>query len=112
MGIEETRVGDVAVTAIVGRLDSATSPAYETDLMKLPEDGRKALVLDLAEVDYLSSAGIRILVMLFKRAAAAGIPVALARPQPHVAEILDIAGLSDVLKVYPSVDLAIKAIAA
>lgn len=111
MSIEESNVAGVKVTAIVGRLDSVTSSTYETDLMVLLNDGRRGMVVDLAGVDYLSSAGIRVLLVLFKRASDANVSLVVARPQAHVAEILEIAGLDDILTIYPSPEEAAQAIA-
>jgi len=111
MSIEESSVGGVKVTAIVGRLDSVTSSTYETALLALLNDGRRGMVVDLAGVDYLSSAGIRVLLVLFKRASDAKVSLVVARPQAHVAEILEIAGLDDILTIYPSTEEAAQAIA-
>lgn len=111
MSIEESNNNGFKVTAIVGRLDSATSAAYEVELLNLLQDGRKAMILDLAGVDYLSSAGIRVLLLVFKRAAALKLALAIARPQAHVAEILEIAGLEDVISAHPSIEAAVQSVA-
>jgi anti-anti-sigma factor len=112
MGIAESSIEGLKVTAIDGRIDSATAGDYETKLLDLLQDGRTAMVLDLAAVDYLSSAGIRVLLLLFKRAAALKLALAIARPQEHVAEILAIAGLDDVMPPQPSIAAAIQAVRA
>lgn len=112
MGIEETSINGVKVTAIIGRLDSATSAAYEVELLNLLQDGRRAMVIDLASVDYLSSAGIRVLLLLLKRSAAMKLALAVARPQAHVAEILEIAGLDDIMTAHASVEAAVRSVVA
>jgi anti-anti-sigma factor len=111
MGIEETSIGGIKTTAIFGRLDSVTSSGYETELMALLQDGRKAMLIDLAGLDYLSSAGIRVLLVLFKHAADAKVSMAILRPPAHVAEILEIAGLDDILTIYPSAEEAAQSLA-
>lgn len=110
MSLSETNSGGVAITAINGRLDGATSAEYEIRILDLLQDGRKAMVLDLAGVDYLSSAGIRVLILVFKKAAALKLPLAIARPQASVAEVLSIAGLDDILVAHPSIEAAIQAV--
>lgn len=111
MHIEETTVNGTVVTAIRGRIDSATAQSCETALVAKLADGRKAMVLDLAEVDYLSSAGIRALVMLAKRASASNAAIVLARPQEHVREILKVVGLEDELPAHADVEAAVLAVA-
>lgn len=110
MKIKETTLNGVAIAAVTGRIDSGTAGACEVELLKAVQGGHRAVVLDLAGVDYLSSAGIRALVMVFKRAAASKLPISLARPQDHVQEILEIAGLDDILIAYPSIEAAVDAI--
>lgn len=110
MNIDETIVNGVPVTLITGRIDGATASTCEEIVLTRLQDGRAAMVLDLHGVDYLSSAGIRVLVMVFKRANAGRIPIALSRPQDHVVEILEIAGLDDVLEAHPSIEAAVAAL--
>lgn len=111
MKVHETKIGGVAVTALSGRIDSASAAACEAELARLLQDGRTAMVIDMAEVDYLSSAGIRALVMLYKRAVARDIPLVLARTQEHIREILEIAGLTEELPVHSDIDAALRAVA-
>jgi anti-anti-sigma factor len=110
MQIEETTVNGMVVTAITGRIDSATAASCESELVARLADGRKAMVLDLAGVDYLSSAGIRALVMLAKRASAGNAAIALARPQEHVRDILKVVGLEDELPAHVDVEAAVRAV--
>lgn len=110
MIIEETSTNGITVALITGRIDGATASSCETSLLGIIQNKNQPMILDLGGVDYLSSAGIRVLFLAFKRATALKLPLVLARPQEHVREILSIAGLTDILVAHPSVDAAIQAI--
>ena len=85
--------GDVMTITVVGRVDTTTSPELAAAL-KL--DGVKDLTLDLTGVSYMSSAGLRCLLMAQKTMTAAGGEVRIKGVQPVVKEVLDITGFSDI----------------
>ena len=75
----------------VGRLDHITAPALETELVL---DGIDELVVDFSGVDYLSSAGLRVLLAAQKRMV--GKKMVIAHARPMVKEVFDITGFSDI----------------
>lgn len=100
MEIAQSKKGEVCVLELKGRLDSATSPQLEKKILSLLDEGEKFYLLDLAGLDYISSAGLRILLMSAKRSGAAGGKVVLSRLQEHVREVFDIAGFSTIFSIY------------
>ncbi len=110
MEITETTAQGVKVAALRGRLDTATAPAVETKLLALIEGGAKVLA-DLAEVHYVSSAGLRVLLKAAKQAKTAGGTFAISGPQPPVREVLEISGFDKILAIHPSRDTAVGALA-
>ena len=68
MNIETRELKHVSVMKISGRVDSATAPEVEAALCGLSNSNRHQVVLDLQEVEYMSSAGLRVLVMTLKAA--------------------------------------------
>ena len=110
MDITESAVGDVKVATLKGRLDTATAAAAETRILAMLEGGGK-VVADLAEVHYVSSAGLRVLLKAAKQAKAAGGAFALAAPQPPVREVLEISGFDKILGVHASAAAAASALA-
>ena len=60
MTINKTQEGSVLTVALEGRLDTTTSPELETEL-KSSLDGITELIMDLEKLDYISSAGLRVL---------------------------------------------------
>jgi anti-anti-sigma factor len=106
MDITESTSGSVKVAALKGRLDTATAPTAESKLLSLLEGGGK-LVADMAEVHYVSSAGLRVLLKAAKQAKAAGGGFAVAAPQAPVREVLEISGFDKILAIHPTRDAAV-----
>ena len=89
-----------AIFQLQGRLDSAAAPARERDLQALFTSGTVHLVIDLTEVTYLSSAGLRVLLMAAKGCRSAGGQAALVGPQEGVSQVLQMSGFDRLLRVF------------
>jgi anti-sigma B factor antagonist len=76
-----------------GRIDTVTAPEFAAAIAL---DGVKEVVFDLADVDYISSAGLRIFLATHQKMTASGGGMTLTRVRPIVREIFDIVGFSDV----------------
>ena len=92
----KTLDGNKLTVALDGRIDTLTAPQLETELAPLL-GGVTALVLDLAQVAYISSAGLRVLLSTHKKMLAAGGALTIANAVPAVREVFDITGFSDIL---------------
>jgi anti-sigma B factor antagonist len=103
MNIEMRELKHVSVAKVSGRVDSATAPELEKALLGLLDAERSQIVVDLQETDYMSSAGLRVLVAMHKAAKKNGGGLCLAQPSARVQEVLDLAGLTPVFAVYPDV---------
>lgn len=99
----------VAVVEASGRIDSSTAAQFEQALSQAMEKGHKNVVLDLAQVDFLSSAGLRAMVNARKSLQALGGNLSLAQPSARVVDTLDIAGLNVLFDFYPDRESAIGA---
>ena len=102
MEITVRELKDVDVVAVVGRVDSNTAPQMDQALKGLVDNGRYKIVLDLAGVDYMSSAGLRAMVSCMrevKKGVRMG-DLRLANPSERVAEVLELAGLDQVFSVF------------
>jgi anti-sigma B factor antagonist len=106
---EETRSGVLLVTAS-GRLDSNTAGALEAVLPARAQAEAK-LILDLADVPYVSSAGLRVLLMGAKAARATGHKLVLTGLSPSVREVFDISGFTSIFAIEADVDSALAALA-
>lgn len=81
---------------VEGRLDTNTSPELEAEL-KL--DGVKEVVFDFGGLEYISSAGLRVLMMAHRAMAACGGRMTVVNPNSIVKGVFDMTGMSDVFNV-------------
>ena len=91
MQINKNQEGNKLTLAPVGRVDTITSPELEAAVVL---DGIDELVFDLAQVDYISSAGLRVLLSSQKKMA--GKSMKIVNAKPAVKEVFDITGFSDI----------------
>lgn len=98
MEINTTIDGTNATVALVGNLTVATVPKLETAFADLPEDVAD-LTLDLAELDYVASAGLRVIVSQAKNMARNGNSMRITNPNEEVMEVFDVTGLIDILDI-------------
>jgi anti-anti-sigma factor len=88
-----------------GRLDTMTAPALESRLAPLlSQTANKSLVFDLAELEYISSAGIQSFVRARKALEARGGSVAIVNPRPPVKKVFDIVKAMPVQQIFSSVE--------
>jgi anti-anti-sigma factor len=97
----------VVVITVEGRIDSATAADFEDALNDFTEQGKNNIVLDLSEVDFISSAGLRVLVTTRKAVKSAGGDIVLASSSEQVQETLEIAGLDVLFDQFPDRETAI-----
>ena len=90
--------GDVHVVELAGRLDSVTAAEFDKQIAALPGS---RIVLDLAKLEYISSAGLRSVLGAVKRATAAGGKLVLAAPIASVVEVFEISGFITLVTVHP-----------
>ncbi len=104
------QIADVVVAMPVGRIDHAAAGLLETQLLPVLEQGtakQGAVVLDFAAVEYISSVGLRVLMIAAKSMRTQDRLIAIAALQPVVAEIFSISRFDKVLTVFPSVRAAL-----
>jgi anti-anti-sigma factor len=110
MDLRRRRCDGVMVLAAAGRIDSTTSKAFEAEVIEVLDDGERRVVLDLSGVDYMSSAGIRVLLMATKRLTGRG-RLVLCGLQGPVRQVLDLAGLFKLFVVDTTCDNALARLA-
>jgi anti-anti-sigma factor len=93
---------DVTVVAFVGNLDSKTSPEAQQAIDGILAGGGRKLVVDFTALDYISSAGLRVLLGTAKRLSGSGGGLRLCGLNRTVREVFDISGFSTILAVFPT----------
>jgi anti-anti-sigma factor len=94
MRIQETKVEAVFILQPEERLDTTTSPEFEKRVVGLLSAGEQFFVIDLRNVAYMSSAGLRVLLMFLKKLSASGGKLVLCNLSPEIRQIFDIAGFT------------------
>lgn len=109
------RFANAAVLHVAGRLDQDSCEAFGAELSALvastTRDGA-AVVIDLSAVEYISSAGLRCLMLASRQAKAQHGRILVAQLQPMVAEIFEISHFNLVFQVFPTVREAVAAVSA
>ena len=111
MDYSSRRYADVIVAIPTGRIDHANADAFKRSLEPDLRAG-PALVLNLASVEYISSVGLRALMIAAKELHASERKLAVAALQPVVAEILAISRFNLIVDVFPSVRAALGTLSA
>jgi anti-sigma B factor antagonist len=105
--ISDTPVGEVTVLSISGRLDATHSPDAEKALVSLMDAGRRRFVLDARGLEYISSAGLRVLIAARKRLSPDGGDIRLAGLRPQVRTVFQIAGFDRIFAIYEDTSAAV-----
>ena len=102
MDLREDTAGDVLMLEVKGRIDSATAPALGERLTALLGGPDRRLVLDLGQLEYISSAGFRVLMLAGKRADAGDSRLVLCGVSGKVRQLFDIGGFLDLFSITAS----------
>jgi len=97
MHITKVQRGEIVEVRITGRLDGYWAEDLSTGLADVVREGGHQIRVNLSEVSFLSSSGIRVLVQCFKQLRAIDGSLAVWHPSQHVSEVLKLAGLYDLL---------------
>ena len=99
MQIEHRQVDGVTVALISGRLDSAVADDVTAQLDRLVNAGATRLVVNLKDVSYISSAGLRSIFVAAKLTRSLNGDMRLCEPNPLVSKILDASGFANLIKI-------------
>ena len=113
MDLMPKRYDDTVVLAPVGRINHVSSDAFGETLrphMERCSAAQDRLVLDLSRLEYISSAGLRVLMLARKQAQVQGGTLVVAALGPMLREIFEISRFSAVFDIYPSVRDALAAV--
>lgn len=106
--ISQEKKPSFTLFTLQGRLDAVTSPNLDKELQACEDNNPNSIILDMASVDYLSSAGLRSLLAGTKRQKARGKNFVVCNLMPGVAEIIRVAGFNQIFVIASSVEEASK----
>ena len=107
MNVYEQRRAEVLILQPTGRLDSLTSQDLQSELSQRISGGDTAILLDLKDLDYISSAGLRVLLLAGKELKAKNGQLSLCALKENVREVFEISGFISLFPIHSSVDEAI-----
>lgn len=102
MELREDSEGGAAVLAPVGRIDSSNAKAFEEALMARLSSVEGGVLLDLADLQYISSAGLRVVLLAAKQQKQQGRKFALCAPSPEILEVFEVSGFSKIIDIHPT----------
>ena len=106
MEVELRQQGDVTVATLFGELDGRSAPDVQEKLLALPEPDGK-LLLDMGGVSYISSAGLRALLMLYRQIEGQDGRVGLVRLPESIKDMMTVTGFLDFFAAYETIDEAL-----
>ena len=101
MDIEKEQIGDAHVVTAHGRLDGIYSSAFANEVGALITGTHPKILIDFTDIDHVTSAGLRAVLILVKKAKASGGAFALCGVNEQVREILDTSGFDAMFNIYP-----------
>ena len=109
MDISEDRKADVVVLALSGKLDATTAKDFEDKILGVINSGIQRLVVDLSQLEYVSSSGLRVFLVAARRLERTDGKIVLCSMKDQVRQVFDLAGFSSILSIYGSRDEALRA---
>ncbi|MHB8121922.1 MAG: STAS domain-containing protein [Desulfuromonadaceae bacterium] len=111
MEFQATKEVNATIVTVTGRLDAVTAPEYEKAVNELISGGEIAFVIDFNGLDYISSAGLRGLLVTAKQLKGKDGQVRFANVKGTVKEVFDISGFGSIFQMDDSVAAALAKIA-
>ena len=108
MEVTESQKGDILIFKIRGKLDSILSPKLEKKAFEMINENQNKLLLDLGEVSYVNSAGLRMLLSIKKHLRGLSGKFIVCSLRPEVFEIMKICGFDHVLEISKNEEEALR----
>ena len=102
MALRIEHTADISVITPAGRMDSNTAASIEKEILDVISAGSSRVVLDLSQIEYISSAGLRVVVIAAKRLKQRSGLFVLCSLQPLVSEVFEVSGLLSLVTVEGS----------
>lgn len=100
MAIPQEISGETVVLMPQQRVDSANSKQFEVDLLEALKAGHKTLVVDFKDLDYISSAGLRAILVTAKSAKASSVRLRLCNMKENIREVFTVSGFDKILAIH------------
>ncbi len=95
------------IVTVAGRMDATTAPEFEKSCLEWIGQGESAFIVDLKELEYMSSAGLRSILVVGKKVKAAGGTISFSSLTPNVAHVFSISGFGSMFKIHDCLETAL-----
>ena len=111
MQIQSRTVQKITVVEIIGEITGATAGQVETEVLALAGPAETRMLLDMSQVPYMSSAGLRVLLMIFRRISGKGGKVHLVGLADDLRNTMSVTGFLDFFPHHATLDEGVAALA-
>ncbi|MCG8551206.1 MAG: STAS domain-containing protein [Desulfobacterales bacterium] len=101
---------EALVVSVTGKIDASNSPKVEKQIATYTTRVQKVVILDLLGTEYMSSAGLRVVLVFAKKLKEKGQDLIISGLQGHVKEVFELSGLYSIFRIFQTVDDAMNAI--
>jgi anti-sigma B factor antagonist len=109
MDTREEAIGDATILVPIARVDSSSAKAFEAKVLAVVNSGAAKIVIDFSELTYISSAGLRVVLVGAKMTRGTR-KFVLCAMKPNIREIFDVSGFAKILAIYPDRQTALNSI--
>ncbi len=102
MGIETERRGSTLILKADGRVDGANAREFQSDVEAAIEANERAVVMDMEHLSYISSAGLRVILLTAKTLRDQDTKFALCSLSESIQEVFEISGFNKIISIHPS----------
>lgn len=107
MQIQGKKAGNAYIIEVKGRMDTVSAPEFETACAQWMEQGERALVVDFSGLEYISSAGLRVLLTVARRLKSLAGTICFCAIPPMVEKVFTISGFNSMFAMHDSVESAL-----
>jgi anti-anti-sigma factor len=108
MNVSLTNRNDYLIIGLQGRLDTLQADAVEKKMLEVLGQKHERIVIDCKELDYISSSGLRIFLIMQKKMMGAAGTLKLCNLQPSIQEVFDMSGFSMIFAIAPDLETALQ----
>lgn len=110
MTVASNKIGHVLVISPAGRLDAETAPSLQDQIMAQIDGGDTIMLLDLSALSYISSAGLRAVLVAAKKLQDVDGRLALCGLSEQIAEVFKVSGFDSILDIHADQTAALAAL--
>jgi anti-anti-sigma factor len=99
-----TKQDDKLIAQVVGRIDTVSAPDFQRKMEDLIQQGERRIVVDLERLEYISSAGLRCVLVAAQKARQQGGMLCCCSPQGMVCKVLEISGFKTIIPIVDSIE--------